>query len=178
MNGVLRGSNRLGVDASTVELYTDGVVASSDYRDLMRLLHRAALLSDRVGERRFRRRVGVGRAVYLLVRTISETPGGVVSQQSLADRLGLTKGAVSRHVATAQQGGWLTTAESPISRRENALVVTPEGKKLLQRGRAVQAEYERLTSQRLSEADIRAAVKTLAVLCDLLDDEERKEEQQ
>jgi DNA-binding MarR family transcriptional regulator len=142
----------------------------------MRLLHRAALLSDRVGERQFRRRAGVGRAVFLLLRTISETPGGAVSQQSLADRLGLTKGAVSRHVATAQQEGWLITADSPISRRENALVVTPEGKELLKRGRAVQIEYERLTSERLSEADIKSTVTTLAVLCDLLEDEERKEE--
>lgn len=142
----------------------------------MRLLHRAALLSDRVGEQRFRRRAGVGRAVYLLLRTIDETPGGVVSQQSLADQLGLTKGAVSRHVATAQQEGWLKTTDSPISRRENALVLTPEGKKLLKRARTVQADYERLTSERLNEADIEGAVKTLAVICELLEAEERKEE--
>lgn len=142
----------------------------------MRLVHRAALLSDRVGERRFRQQAGVGRAIYLLLRTIDEMPGGVVSQQSLADRFGLTKGAVSRQVATAQQEGWLMTTDSPISRREHALVLTSEGKTLLKRARTVQAGYERLTSERLSEADIEGAVTTLAVICELLEAEERKEQ--
>jgi DNA-binding MarR family transcriptional regulator len=150
------------------------VANSSSYRDLMRLLHRAALLSDRVGERMFHDRIGAGRAVYLLLRTVDETPGGVVSQQSLAGRLGLTKGAVSRHAATAQHQGWLTTAASPISRRENALVLTQAGRELVERGRAVQAEYERHTSEQLSDTEITVTVKTLTVICDLLEDEERR----
>jgi len=147
---------------------------SSGYRDLMRLLHRAALLSDRVGERMFQRRIGAGRAVYLLLRTIDETAGGVVSQQSLAGRLGLTKGAVSRHAAAAQHEGWLTFAASPVSRRENALVLTPEGRELVERGRAVQAEYERHTSGQLSEAEVAAAVKVLSVICHDLEEEEQR----
>jgi DNA-binding MarR family transcriptional regulator len=140
----------------------------------MRLLRRAALLSDRVGERLFQHQIGTGRAVYLLLRTIDETPDGVVSQQSLADRLGLTKGAVSRHAATAQHAGWLTFAASPISRRENALVLTPEGRDLTQRGRAVQAEYERRTSEQLSDAEVTAAVKVLSVICNALEEEEQR----
>jgi hypothetical protein len=57
-------------------------------------------------------------------------------------------------------------------------VLTPEGKKLVKRGQAVQSEYEQPTSERLSEDDIQAAIKTLAVICDLLEDEERKDERQ
>jgi DNA-binding MarR family transcriptional regulator len=150
------------------------MASSSSYRDLMRLLRRAALLGDRVGERMFSERVGAGRSVYLLLRTVDETPGGVASQQALADRLGLTKGAVSRHVATAQQSGWLTAAASPISRRENALALTPAGRDLVERGRGVQADYERRTSERLSDAEIAATVKTLSIICDLLEEEDRR----
>jgi DNA-binding MarR family transcriptional regulator len=150
------------------------MASNPSYRDLMRLLRRAALLSDRVGERMFSEQVGAGRSVYLLLRLVDDTTGGVVSQQSLADRLGLTKGAVSRHVATAQDQGWLTSAASPVSRRENALALTPAGRELVERGRGVQADYEQRTSERLSEADIAATVKTLAVICDLLEEEERR----
>lgn len=145
-----------------------------DYRTLMRLLRRSALLSDRVGDRLFQGRVGVGRAVYLLLRTIDETDGGVVSQQSLAEHVGLTKGAVSRHVIAAQDAGWLVLEASPISRRENALVLTTEGKQLVERGRAVQSDYEQRMSQQLTAAEIAAAVKTLSVICNFLEEEERR----
>jgi DNA-binding MarR family transcriptional regulator len=140
----------------------------------MRLLRRAALLSDRVGERMFQRRIGAGRAVYLLLRTIDETEGGVVSQQSLAGRLGLTKGAVSRHAAAAHRAGWLDFTASPVSRRENALVLTPTGRALVQRGRTVQAEYENRTSEQLSDAEIAAAIKALSYICDALEEEEQQ----
>lgn len=67
----------------------------------------------------------MGRAMYLLLRTIDDTDGAVC-QQSIADRIGLTKGAVSRHVAAAQRPGWLVLAASPVPRRENA-GICPEG---------------------------------------------------
>lgn len=108
--------------------------------------------------------------MYLLLRTIDDTDGAV-SQQSIADRIGLTKGAVSRHVATAQRQGWLVLAASPISRRENALALTADGRRLVERGRGVQGEYEQQTSGQLSQEEIAATVKTLSVICDLLEKE-------
>jgi DNA-binding MarR family transcriptional regulator len=140
----------------------------------MQLLHRAALLSDRVGERRFLTRVGIGRALFLVLRTIEEAgDGGALSQQSIADRLSLTKGAVSRHVLTAQRNGWLTIQGSPVSRRENALVLTQAGRELVARGRAVQTEYELLADRHLDKDDVAAAVRTLQVMCELLEREDK-----
>jgi DNA-binding MarR family transcriptional regulator len=140
----------------------------------MRLLRRASLLSERVGDRLFLRRVGTSRAVYLLLRTIDETEGGVVSQQSVAGLLGLTKGAVSRLAAAAQQEGWLAFGASPVSRRENALLLTPEGRELVERGREVQAEYEQRASEQLSDVEVSAAVKALSVICQALEEEEQR----
>ena len=138
----------------------------------MRLLRRAAVLSDRVGDRLYQHRIGVGRAMYLVLRTIDETPGGVLSQQALADRLGLTKAAISRHVAAAEQAGWLTSSASPVSRREHSLALTPGGKNLVNRGLAVQAEYERQTSQQLTDLELTTTIDALTTICDLLEKEE------
>ncbi|MBO2453004.1 MarR family transcriptional regulator [Actinomadura barringtoniae] len=144
------------------------------YRELMQLLHRAALLSDRVGERRFLAKAGVGRAMFLVLRTIAEAgERGPISQQSIARRLSLTKGAVSRHVATAERNGWLTIEASPVSRRENALVLTETGREVIARGRAVQREYEAVSDQAFDEDDVAAAVRTLRVMCELLDKEDQ-----
>lgn len=139
----------------------------------MRYLHRAALLSERVGERGFTERIGIGRTQFLVLRTIAdavETP----SQQSLADLLSLTKGAVSRHVANAHREGWLTIGSSPVSRRENALELTAAGRALVERGRAVQAEYEALSRPHLSKRDVVTTSRTLKTLCELLEREERR----
>jgi len=143
------------------------------YRELMQLLHRAALLSDRVGERRFLAQAGVGRAMFLVLRTIAHAGDGPVSQQSIAQRLSLTKGAVSRHVATAERNGWLTIEASPVSRRENALVLTEAGREVIARGLAVQREYEAVSDRAFDEDDVAAAVRTLRVMCELLEKEDQ-----
>jgi DNA-binding MarR family transcriptional regulator len=145
------------------------------YRELQHLIHRVTLLGDRVGERLFSERVGVGRAMFLVLRTIAEAgDDGVLSQQWLAERLSLTKGAVSRHVATAVEDGWLTTGASPVSRREHALRLTAAGRALLERGLAVQLERERLADGQLDAGDVAAAIRTLSIMCQLLEEEDKK----
>lgn len=138
----------------------------------MRYLHRAALLSERAGERRFTERIGIGRTQFLVLRTVSDVESP--SQQSIADLLSLTKGAVSRHVANAQREGWLTIGSSPVSRRENVLELTAEGRELVERGLAVQAEYEELARPHLSKRDVATTGRTLKTLCELLEREERR----
>jgi|HubBroStandDraft_2_1064218.scaffolds.fasta_scaffold608390_1 DNA-binding MarR family transcriptional regulator len=145
------------------------------YRDLMRLTHRATLLGDRVGERVFTEQLGVGRALFLVLRTIAEAgPSGADSQQQIAVRLSLTKGTVSRHVATAAAQGWLTVQASPVSQREHALVLTAAGQALLERGLALQQEREHLADSELDPDDVAAAVRTLTIICQLLEREDQQ----
>jgi DNA-binding MarR family transcriptional regulator len=142
-----------------------------DYRDLMRSLHRAALLSDRVGERLFHDQIGIGRAQFLILRAIAD--GGLPSQQAIADRFSLTKGAVSRHVAVAERDGWLTIGPAPSSRREHSLTLTRAGRDLVERGRHLQADWEQAARVRLDPADVAAAVRVLGVICELLEREDK-----
>ncbi len=147
---------------------------AATYRELMHYVHRAALLGDRVGERMFQQRAGVGRAMYLVLRAVDAgTGGGPVSQQAIAGRLSLTKGAISKHVAAAQASGWLSVQPSPVSRREHALTVTEAGQQVLARGRSVQEYYQQLTDERLADEDVAAAVRVLRAMCDLLEQEEK-----
>jgi DNA-binding MarR family transcriptional regulator len=150
------------------------VTTTHAHRDLLYYLHRAALLSERVGERRFHAHVGIGRAAYLVLRAVEDAgDAGARSQQSIADHLSLTKGAVSRHVAAARRNGWLTIEDSPVSRREKTLALTARGRDLTARGRTVQREYEELCDRRLDAADTAAAVRTLKAVCESLEREDR-----
>jgi DNA-binding MarR family transcriptional regulator len=142
------------------------------YRELLRLIHRVTVLGDRVGERLFTERIGVGRAQFLVLRTIAEAGDrGARSQQEIAERLSLTKGTVSRHVASAMAHGWLTVWPSPVSRREHAVVLTPTGQALLERGLALQAEREATASLALDPADVAATIRTLTTMCQILERE-------
>jgi len=146
----------------------------SPHRDLMRYLHRAALLSERAGERRFQRRIGIGRTLFLVLRSIADAGEVPPSQQEIADLLSLTKGAVSRHIETARRRGWLAVATSSASRREHALTLTRAGRALVQDGLAVQHEYEGLGSAHLTDADVATTTRTLKTMCELLETEERR----
>jgi len=144
------------------------------HRDLMRYLHRAALLSERAGDRRFQQRIGIGRTLFLVLRSIADAGEVPPSQQEIADLLSLTKGAVSRHVETARHRGWLAVATSAASRREHTLTLTPAGQSLVTEGLAVQGEYERLGGEHLTDAAMSTTIRTLKTICELLENEERR----
>ncbi|MEU4521571.1 MarR family transcriptional regulator [Amycolatopsis sp. NPDC024027] len=143
-------------------------------RDLMRYLHRAALLSERAGDRRFQQRIGIGRTLFLVLRSIAEAGEGPPSQQEIADLLSLTKGAVSRHIETARQRGWLAVETSSASRREHALTLTPAGRSVVKDGLKVHREYESLGGAHLTGTDIATTIRTLKTICELLETEERR----
>jgi MarR family transcriptional regulator, organic hydroperoxide resistance regulator len=145
-----------------------------EYRELQRLIHRITVLGDRVGERMFTERIGVGRAQFLVLRTIAEAGrDGARSQQEIAERLSLTKGTVSRHVASAMVRGWLTVEPSSVSRREHAVVLTPAGRELLDRGLALQAERESIANLALESDDVAATIRVLSAMCQLLEQEDK-----
>jgi DNA-binding MarR family transcriptional regulator len=149
-------------------------VRQSPYRELMYYLHRAALLSERAGDRRFQQRIGIGRTLFLVLRSIADAGDDYPSQQAIADHLSLTKGAVSRHVEIARRQGWLAIAPSPVSRREHALTLTPSGHSLVEKGLVVQREYEQLGSDHMSAAAIATTTQTLKTMCELLETEVRQ----
>ncbi|UZN04352.1 MarR family winged helix-turn-helix transcriptional regulator [Cellulomonas sp. S1-8] len=80
----------------------------------------------------------------------------VLSQQELADRLGLEKSTVSRLAEGMAHRGWLTRERADDDRRLYRLRLTPEGKDVADRvGAEVRAHHEHLLA-RLSATERRA----------------------
>src|SRR5262245_20246970 len=91
------------------------------YEQVLRTLHRADLLSRRLADQRLGEQIGIGRAMFLILDMLAASPASGLSQQAIAGQLGLTRAAVSRHIAAARDRGWLSAERSPASRRENSV---------------------------------------------------------
>jgi DNA-binding MarR family transcriptional regulator len=140
------------------------------YARVLQNLHRADLLSRRAADRQLGEQISIGRAMFLILDLIACATAGSMSQQAIAGQLGLTKAAVSRHIAAARDRGWLTTAPSPDSRRENSVALTAAGLKLVEQGRQIRAGAERQATEVLGAGELRRTAQTLEKLCAFLEE--------
>jgi DNA-binding MarR family transcriptional regulator len=145
-------------------------VEEDAYRRLLHQLHRADLLSRRVADLQLGAQLGVGRAMFLILDMVADADSAALSQQAIAQHLGLTKAAVSRHVLAAHQQGWLVAERSSASRRENIVTLTAAGRKLVERGRRQRAEAGRQAAAVLGVREMGRAARTLDRLCTLLEE--------
>ena len=97
------------------------------------LIRRVAGAMDRSGERLFQRELNLSLAQFLVLSVVEAHPGDL-SQQVIADRLGLTKGTVSRQIEKAVADGLMTVAVSERTRRENDVRLTDAGAEVVRRG--------------------------------------------
>jgi DNA-binding MarR family transcriptional regulator len=133
-----------------------------DLATLWMLVRRAAAVSERQGEALFRTELGISLPQFLVLSVVDAHPGAL-NQQTVADRLGLTKGTVSRQIEQAVAAGLMHVAPSAVSRRENVVTLTREGTALVRRGDAVFAAA-RQDAPALDPADIAAALRVLQAL--------------
>jgi DNA-binding MarR family transcriptional regulator len=97
------------------------------------LIRRVAGVMDRQGEALFRRELGISLAHFLVLSVVDAHPGPL-SQQAIADRVGLTKGSVSRQIDHAVAAGLMTVRVASHTRRENAVALTETGTALVRQG--------------------------------------------
>jgi DNA-binding MarR family transcriptional regulator len=142
------------------------------YQRVLVSLHRADLLSRRAADQQLTGRIGIGRAMFLVLDMLDGA--GARSQQEIADRLGLTKAAVSRHIATARDRGWLHAGPSLTSRREYSVALTTAGRELVERGRQHRAEAELRAVEALGVRELQRTAQTLERLCALLEERVRQ----
>lgn len=89
---------------------------------------------------------------------------GTLSQQELAERLGLEKSTVSRLVAGMESRGWLSRVRDPANRRVYRLNLTGEGQAAARRvGEYFHARHAQLLGS-LTPAERRALMLGLAGL--------------
>ncbi len=136
---------------------------SNPYSEFAYYVHRVASFLDKRGDAMFRAELGISLRQFLLLRLIefgSEMP----SQQLLADRLGIAKSAVSRHIDIARRNGWIRVEVSAESRRQNSLALTPAGQQILAQAHTLIEQSEMQGFAGLPATDIEATVRTLKAL--------------
>lgn len=139
-----------------------------DLATLWFLVHRVAGLMDRAGEALFRRELSISLAQFLVLSVVDAYPGNL-NQQAIAERLGLTKGTVSRQIDNAVAAGRMTVQVSERTRRENQIALTPAGQDLVRRGDALFRDAQRNVLPVLDDHDMAAALRVLSALNASLD---------
>ena len=106
-------------------------------QELAHYLHRAVFLIDRTAERALKQQAGLTLSQFLFLLSLDKTAGVPVSQQTIADHLGINKAAISRQVARLRQKGWFVRGPHATSRREYALSLSEEGLSKLRQAQSV-----------------------------------------
>jgi DNA-binding MarR family transcriptional regulator len=135
---------------------------------LWSLIRRVAGLMDRQGEALFRRELGISLAQFLVLSVVDAHPGPL-SQQAIADRVGLTKGAVSRQIDSAASAGLMTVQVAAHTRRENAVSLTEAGTALVRRGDALSQASRAAMLDAIDPGEYAAAVHVLRGLLGALE---------
>ncbi|MEB4210357.1 MarR family winged helix-turn-helix transcriptional regulator [Mycobacterium sp. 94-17] len=126
-------------------------------------VHRVAALLDKGGDAMFRRELGISLRQFLLLRLI-EMGDEMASQQAIADRLGIAKSAVSRHVDIARRKGWVQVDVSAHSRRQNRLTLTTAGSHLLAKAKTLIDRSQAEGFAGIPSCDVDATLRVLKAL--------------
>ena len=116
------------VDLSTIIAYTGSQMQQGKLnQQLAQSLHRLVWLIDQTTDQVLRSQVGIGLSQYAILSNLAQSNSTGLSQQAIADYLGIDKAAISRQVVKLIQDKLLERAPNPNSRREYVLSLTPEG---------------------------------------------------
>jgi DNA-binding MarR family transcriptional regulator len=132
------------------------------------LVHRVASLMDRQSEALFRRELGISMAQFLVLSVVDAHPGAL-SQQAVADRVGLTKGTVSRQIDHAVAAGLMTVRVAEHTRRENAVALTEAGTALVRKGDALTQSSRDAMLEGADPQELAAAINLLRGMLRALD---------
>lgn len=105
----------------------------------------ARAMSSRIESRldtQLRAELGISAATYAVLCALRR-PDDALSQQAVADGLGLDKSSVSRRLKEAAALGLVSVEPSTSSRRENAVTITAAGIEAVDRGDRMLAELAR-----------------------------------
>lgn len=123
-----------------------GVPSPDDHgSEAVELWLAARALSSRIESRldtQLRTETGISASTYAVLCALRR-PDDALSQQAVADGLGLDKSSVSRRIKEAAALGLVSVEPSSLSRRENTVSITPAGIAAIDRGDLLLAELAR-----------------------------------
>ena len=99
-------------------------------------LHKVVYLMDRTADRAVRAGADVTLSQYLVILSLDKASGFSISQQAIADYLGIHKAAVSRHITLLERKGLVVRGDHLTSKREYNLQLTKAGRDTMIKARA------------------------------------------
>jgi DNA-binding MarR family transcriptional regulator len=139
-----------------------------DLATLWYLIRRAGGLMDHQGDVLLRRELGISLAQFLVLSVVDAHPGPL-SQQIIADRVGLTKGSVSRQIDHAVAAGLMNVRVAAHTRRENAVALTEAGTALVRHGDALTQTSRAALQDAANPGDLTTAIRVLRSLLKVLE---------
>jgi len=106
-------------------------------QELGHYLHKTVFLLDKVAEQSLRKNVHIGLSQFLILLAADKQSGLALSQQEIADHLGINKAAISRHVDSLVNRELLIRKASIDNRQSNTIVITDRGIQLLRKAQLV-----------------------------------------
>ena len=134
--------------------------SSCSIADLWVSSRRVATLIEREAERVLNEKLGLSTTTYALLSTLGSQPEHI-TQQSIADLLGLTKSSISRHMDAATAAGYIAPAAQPASRRDRSVELTPLGLEALARADEI---VEAMMPGAATDPDVAAAIRALTAV--------------
>lgn len=98
-------------------------------------------------------------AQYSVLTVIGANPG--LSQQDVAEALGIERARLVRLLDRLEKRGLTRRLASPVDRRSHSLQLTPAGRDLLKRAKALAAAHEERLMERLGAANHRMMMEAL-----------------
>lgn len=139
-----------------------------DFASLWQLTRRIGAVMDKRSDAICQQELGISFAQFLVLSVVDAYPGDL-NQQTIADRLGLTKGTVSRQLDAAAAAGLMTVRPARHSRRENTVALTAAGTMLVRKGDTILSGARDAVSQAIGADDLRTSVRTLRAVLRALD---------
>lgn len=144
--------------------YDSRVTESCATAELWIAARQVAARLEREADRVLRAELGMSTTTYALLSTL----GGHeqhLTQQAIAELLGVTKSSISRHMDAATTAGYLVTAAAQISRRDRTVDLTAAGRHVLARADEL---VEAVLPGAADDDDVAAATSALAAVADKL----------
>ena len=124
-------------------------------------LHELVLAMDRVADHLLSTRFGIDHNLFVFLNPLLD---GALDVTRMAERLNLTKAAVSKRVPRLEGEGWLETSTDPGHGRRVLVSLTPKGRDLIVEANALLAERFAAIMNNLSidsarlDADLQAMI--------------------
>ena len=114
---------------------------------------------------RLTKELDLSSALWQVLGAIDQAP---LTVAQIARNMGLTRQSVRRTAQVLREKGFIEFKENPNHRRAKLVVLTQQGRNVLDQATKIQIDWSNRTAQDLSEPELNAAMQIIRTLCERL----------